>query len=258
MAKIYAIANHKGGVGKTTTALNLSASLCLNDKKVLLVDIDPQGNTTKGVGIDKDMVVNSVSDLLLNKKEVIDCMIPTQFDNLYLIPATLELASVDFDLATSDNTKQLRLKQHLDTIKNKFDYIIIDCPPSLGLLNINALIACDGVIIPVQSEYYALDGLILLLSTIRKIQSSFNKKLYIEGILITMYDSRTKLANEVAIEVRKYFKEKVYNIHIPRNIKVAEATSKGKPVVYYDKNSTASKAYLELALEIINNNKKRR
>ena len=166
--------------------------------------------------------------------------------------------SVDFDLATSDNTKQLRLKQHLDTIKNKFDYIIIDCPPSLGLLNINALIACDGVIIPVQSEYYALDGLILLLSTIRKIQSSFNKKLYIEGILITMYDSRTKLANEVAIEVRKYFKEKVYNIHIPRNIKVAEATSKGKPVVYYDKNSTASKAYLELALEIINNNKKRR
>lgn len=258
MAKIYAIANHKGGVGKTTTALNLSASLCLNGKKVLLVDIDPQGNTTKGVGIDKDMVVNSVSDLLLNKKEVRDCMIPTQFDNLYLIPATLELASVDFDLATSDNTKQLRLKQHLDTIKNKFDYIIIDCPPSLGLLNINALIACDGVIIPVQSEYYALDGLILLLSTIRKIQSSFNKKLYIEGILITMYDSRTKLANEVAIEARKYFKEKVYNIHIPRNIKVAEATSKGKPVVYYDKNSTASKAYLELALEIINNNKKRR
>lgn len=258
MAKIYAIANHKGGVGKTTTALNLSASLCLNGKKVLLVDIDPQGNTTKGVGIDKDMVVNSVSDLLLNKKEVRDCMILTQFDNLYLIPATLELASVDFDLATSDNTKQLRLKQHLDTIKNKFDYIIIDCPPSLGLLNINALIACDGVIIPVQSEYYALDGLILLLSTIRKIQSSFNKKLYIEGILITMYDSRTKLANEVAIEVRKYFKEKVYNIHIPRNIKVAEATSKGKPVVYYDKNSTASKAYLELALEIINNNKKRR
>ena len=166
MAKIYAIANHKGGVGKTTTALNLSASLCLNGKKVLLVDIDPQGNTTKGVGIDKDMVVNSVSDLLLNKKEVRDCMIPTQFDNLYLIPATLELASVDFDLATSDNTKQLRLKQHLDTIKNKFDYIIIDCPPSLGLLNINALIACDGVIIPVQSEYYALDGLILLLSSV--------------------------------------------------------------------------------------------
>lgn len=250
MAKIFAISNQKGGVGKTTTAINLSVALAENHKKVLLVDIDPQGNSTFGMGIDKDMVSKSIYDVLVLQHDVKECLLHTQYQ-VDVIPATIELAKADFELATSDEQKQFHLKYQLDKVKKQYDYIIIDCPPSLGLLNINALVACDGVIVPVQCEYYALEGLISLLTTIRRIQSSMNRKLEIEGVLLTMYDSRTKLANEMSIEVRKFFKEKVYEIAIPRSIKIPSAQYKQKPVIAYDRNCSGSKAYFELAEEIL-------
>lgn len=258
MAKIIAIANQKGGVGKTTTAINLSAALVANKKRVLLVDIDPQGNSTRGVGFDNDMITVSIYHVLLNLKDIRECISSTQFDGLDLIPATIDVAAADFELATAEENKQYRLKDQLRKIRDEYDYIIIDCPPSLGLLSTNALVAANGVLIPVQCEYYALEGLVQLLATIRRIQGSLNKKLFIEGVLLTMYDSRTKLANEVAIEVRKFFKERVYNVSIPRNIKICEAQSRGKPVIFFDKNSSGAKAYFELSKELLDNAKKRK
>ncbi len=258
MARIIAIANQKGGVGKTTTAINLSAALVAYKKRVLLVDIDPQGNSTRGVGFDNDMIQISIYHLLMNTKDVKECIYKTQIDNLDLVPATIDLAGADFELATAKDNKHFRLKNQLDKVGNIYDYIIIDCPPSLGLLSTNALVASNGVLIPVQCEYYALEGLVQLLATIRRIQGTFNNKLVIEGVLLTMYDSRTKLANEVAVEVRKFFKERVYNVSIPRNIKLSEAQSKGKPIVNYDKNSTGAKAYSELAKEMLANEKTRK
>ncbi len=252
MGKIIAICNQKGGVGKTTTAINLSSSLVEKGKTVLLIDIDPQGNSTKGVGIDKDIISKSIYDVLLLKENAADVILNTQF-GIDLIPATIDLAMADFDLATSDEKKHYHLKNQLDGIKANYDFIIIDCPPSLGLLNMNALVASDSVIVPVQCEYYALDGLISLLTTIRKIQSGLNKELNIEGVLITMYDSRTKLHNEVSMDIRKFFKESVYEISIPRSIKFPTSQSKGKPILYYDRMSNATKSYLELADEVINN-----
>lgn len=257
MGKIIAICNQKGGVGKTTTALNLSATLASNDKKVLLVDMDPQGNSTSGVGFDKDIIENSINDVMLFKKEIKDCIHSTQFE-FDIIPATIDLALADFEIATSIIEKQSRLKTKLELIKQDYDYILIDCPPSLGLLNINALVACDSVIVPVQCQYYALEGLISLLSTIRKIQTSINNNLNIEGVLLTMFDSRTRLDNEVSIEVRKFFKERVYDISIPQSIKIPMSQRKGRPITYFDKNCNASKAYNALALEVIKQNEKSR
>lgn len=257
MGKVIAICNQKGGVGKTTTAVNLSATLASNNKKVLLIDMDPQANSTSGVGIDKDIISSSVTDVMLKRKHICQCIYKTNY-NIEIIPATIELAMVDFELAVSMIEKQLRLKSEIELIKENYDYIIIDCPPSLGLLNINALVACDSVIIPVQCQYYALEGLISLLSTIRKIQTSINDKLNIEGVLLTMYDGRIKLHNEVAIEVRKFFKECVYETAIPQSVKIPTAQSKRKPVTYFDKNSNSAKAYLSLALEVINKNERTR
>jgi len=253
MGKVFAVCNQKGGVGKTTTSTNLATSLALNAKHVLLIDMDPQGNSTSSMGIDKDMIDRSVNDVMLLKKNINECIYQTSF-NVDIIPATIDLAMADFEIATSYENKAIRLKQNLDTVKDNYDYVIIDCPPSLGLLNVNALVACDSVIVPVQCEYYALEGLISLLSTIRKIQTSFNDKLNIEGVLLTMFDARTKVDNEVSIEVRKYFKEKVYDIAIPQSIKVPTAQYKGKPVVVFDKNCNAAKAYNALALEVIKHN----
>lgn len=257
MGKIIAICNQKGGVGKTTTAVNLSSCLAKNNKKVLLVDMDPQGNSTSSVGIDKDIVSYSINDVMLAKEDVRKCIYPTQY-NIDIIPATIDLAMADFEIATSALNTHERLKLPLESIKKDYDYIIIDCPPSLGLLNMNALVACDSVLVPVQCQYYASEGLISLLSTIRKIQTSINSKINIEGVLLTMYDARTRLHNEVSIEVRKVFKESVYDIFIPQSIKIPLAQSKRKPINYYDKNSNVSKAYEELALMVIKKNEKTR
>ncbi len=253
MGFVYAICNQKGGVGKTTTAINLSSALTEINKKVLLIDIDPQGNSTSGLGIDKDMIQYSINDVILNKKVIDKCIYQTTF-NVDVIPATIDLALADFELATSIDEKQKRLKTQVDLIKNQYDYILIDCPPSLGLLNINALIAADSVIVPVQCQYYALEGVISLLSTIRKIQNSMNEKLNIAGVLLTMYDSRTKLDNEVSMEIRKYFKECVYDIAIPQSVKIPVSQSKRKPIQYYDRNCSAAKAYAMLAQEVISKN----
>ena len=255
MGKIHAVCNQKGGVGKTTTAVNLSAALVEKNKTVLLIDMDPQGNSTSGVGIDKDIIGKNINDVLLKRKDIKECVYQTSY-GIDVLPATIDLAMVDFELAISVEDKQQRLKDSIESIKQEYDYIIIDCPPSLGLLNINALIACDSVIVPVQCQYYALEGLISLLSTIRKIQASNNSKLNIEGVLLTMFDARTKIDNEVSIEVRKFFKERVYDISIPRSVKVPMAQSKGKPINYYDKNCSVSKAYQLLAEELIYNHEK--
>ena len=259
MAKVISLVNQKGGVGKTTTSINLSASLAFLGKKVLLVDLDPQGNTTTGVGINKADVNKSVYDLLIDEATLDEVMIKTKFKNLYVIPATINLAGVDIELI--DKSKQdptfvkgAQLKKYIDQVKDVFDFIIIDCPPSLGILTTNALTASDGVIIPVQCEFFALEGIMQLLNTIMLAQKNLNPNLTIEGVLLTMLNSRTNLGLEVVEDIKSYFKERVYDTIIPRLVRLSEAPSHGEPILVYDPQSRGTEAYLNLAKEVIERN----
>jgi len=252
VGRIIAIANQKGGVGKTTTSVNLSACLAYLGKKVLLIDTDPQGNATSGVGVNKGDVQQCIYDVLIDDVDVKKVTLETKVENLYIIPATISLAGAEIELV-STISREVRLKRMLQEVKEDYDFIIIDCPPSLGLLTINALTASDAILIPVQCEYYALEGLSQLLSTIRLVQKHLNNQLVIDGVLLTMFDARTNLGIQVIEEVKKYFQDKVYKSIIPRNVRLSEAPSHGEPIIIYDPKSRGAEVYLDLAKEVIRN-----
>lgn len=252
MGRIIAIANQKGGVGKTTTSVNLSACLAHIGKKVLLIDTDPQGNATSGAGINKGDVQNCIYDILIDDVSMKDAILPTKVPNLDCVPATISLAGAEIELV-STISREVRMKHAIQEVKEEYDYVIIDCPPSLGLLTINALTASDAIIIPVQCEYYALEGLSQLLSTIRLVQKHLNDQLVIDGVLLTMFDARTNLGIQVIDEVKKYFQDKVYKTIIPRNVRLSEAPSHGEPIIIYDPRSRGAEVYLELAKEVVHN-----
>ncbi|MFV0560377.1 MAG: ParA family protein [Enterococcus sp.] len=250
MARIISVANQKGGVGKTTTTVNVGACLAALGKRVLLIDIDAQGNATSGVGIRKPDVEKDIYDVLVNETPVNEATLKTERENLSIVPATLQLAGAEIEL-TSMMARESRLKGALEEVKDQYDYILIDCPPSLGHLTINSFTASDSILIPVQCEYYALEGLSQLLNTVRLVQKHFNPDLEIEGVLLTMYDARTNLGAEVVEEVRRYFREKVYETIIPRNIRLSEAPSHGQPIIDYDPRSRGAEVYQALAKEVL-------
>lgn len=252
MGKIVSVANQKGGVGKTTTSINLSTILAKKGKKVLLIDADPQGNATSGLGIEKEQQF-SVYDVLIEDIEVENTLQTTQVKNLDLCPSNINLAGAEVQLVGAEN-REFRLKSKLENIKDDYDYIIIDCPPSLGLVTLNAFTASDSVLIPIQCEYYALEGLGQLLNTIELVKTHMNKDLKVEGALLTMYDARTNLSNQVVNEVKKYFGDRVYKNVIPRNVRLSEAPSYGMPISLYDPRSKGAKAYEKFAKEFIKMN----
>ncbi len=259
MGKVISMVNQKGGVGKTTTSINLSASLGYLGKKVLLIDLDPQGNTTTGVGINKGDIDKSIYDVLIGKSNMQDVIVKTKFKNLHIVPATINLAGVDIELIEKSRyqtgfSKGEQLKSKLNDIRDNYDFILIDCPPSLGILTTNALTASDSVIIPVQCEFFALEGIMQLLNSIMLAQRNLNPNLDIEGVLLTMLDSRTNLGLEVVEDIRSYFKERVYDTIIPRLIRLTEAPSHGKPILAYDPKSRGTEAYINLAKEVIERN----
>jgi len=250
MSKSIAVFNQKGGVGKTTTVINLSACLANKGKKVLMIDIDPQGNTTSGIGIDKNNLQSTIYDVLINEIPAKECIVGTNQENLFILPSSVQLAGAEIELTTV-NQRELKLRECIDSIKNEYDYIFIDCPPSLGLLSINALSAVDSVLIPIQCEYYALEGVSQLMNTIKLVKKNLNPELEIEGVVLSMFDGRTNLSIQVVDEVKKYFRGKVYTTMIPRNVRLAEAPSFGLSIIQYDAKSKGAEAYQELADEFI-------
>lgn len=250
MAKTLAIANQKGGVGKTTTAINLSSCLAVAEQKTLLIDIDPQGNTTSGLGYNRQQIINSIYEVLVSDLPITDAIIKTEIRYLNLLPANINLVGAEIELVGA-MSREFKLRQAIAPIVNDYDFIIIDCPPSLGLLTINTLTASDSVIIPIQCEYYALEGLSLLMNTIGLVQKHLNPKLEIQGVLLTMYDGRLTLSRQVAEDARKFFANKVYDTVINRNVRLSEAPSFGKPILLYDVESSGAQNYLRLAKEVL-------
>ncbi|HIS51092.1 MAG TPA: ParA family protein [Candidatus Gallacutalibacter pullistercoris] len=249
MGKIIAIANQKGGVGKTTTAVNLSAAIGAMGKKTLLVDVDPQGNSSSGVGIDRRQEKNTMYEVLIGECTGQEALVHTDFENLDILPSSMDLAAAELELASVDH-RESALKNALIPLRENYEYIFIDCPPSLGLITTNALCAADTLLVPIQCEYYALEGLSQLMNTVRRVKRQYNSLLDIEGVLLTMYDGRLNLTQQVVAEVKKYFPRKVFSTVIPRTVRLSEAPSFGKPVLYFDKGSKGSKAYKTLAEEI--------
>jgi len=252
VGKITAVANQKGGVGKTTSAVNIAASLATAGKRVLLIDADPQGNSTSGLGVNKENLKGSLYDLYTGSKSIQEVIVATQLENLNIISSNIELIGAELELTAKENRETI-LKNEIQKVRHAYNYIFIDCPPSLSLLTLNALVAADSLLVPMQCEYYALEGISMLLKTFNLIRSSFNPSLEIEGILLTMYDGRNTLAHQVTDELTKHFGDKVYKTRIPRNVTLAEAPSHGKPVILYDIRSKGAQSYMELAKEIIEN-----
>ncbi len=250
MGKTLTFANQKGGVGKTTSAVNTAAAMAYLGKKVLLVDCDPQGNATSGVGINKRQIVNSTYDLLIGRVSGKDCVINTEFKNLDIIPANIALAGAEFELVELEN-REKRLRNGIDSVKADYDYVVIDCPPSLGILTVNSLVAADGIIIPMQCEYYALEGLSQLMLSIRQVKKLYNPDIEITGILLTMYNGRLNLTLQVVNELKKYYANKIISTPVVRNVRISEAPSHGMPIIAYDRYSKGSLAYIEIAREIM-------
>ncbi|MBO8159682.1 ParA family protein [Thermosyntropha sp.] len=257
MGMIIAVANQKGGVGKTTTAINLSACIARMGYKVLILDLDPQGNATSGLGINRKKVKNCLYNVLIGEIEPYKVKLETRINNLEILPSTIQLAGAEVELAFHEH-RESALKMGIDVLKDEYDYIFIDCPPSLGLLTVNALNAADSVIIPLQCEYYALEGLSQLMETIKLVQKRLNSRLKIEGIVFTMFDGRTNLSIQVVDEVKKHFKKEIYRTIIPRSVRLSEAPSHGQPIIVYDPRSRGAEAYQELAQEVIERVQKRK